>query len=148
MANKTVTAANIVLTINVPEVLATPINIQQYGTDEAVECDPVDIAETMMGVDGKMSAGLLPAITPMKITLQADSDSISLFETWDATQKANGNSLIYATNAVYIHPSTKKIYNLTKGALKNMQRVPGAKKILQQVTFLIHWEGFQVSPYA
>lgn len=148
MANKTITSANIVLTINVPDVLATPITIQQFGTDEAVEVDAIDIAETMIGVDGKMSAGLLPAITPMKITLQADSDSISLFETWDATQKATGNSLLFATNAVYIQPGTKKIYNFTKGALKNIARVPSAKKVLQQVTFLIHWESFQVSPFA
>jgi hypothetical protein len=140
----TITSANSVFTLSVPQAFPTPITVQKYAADNAFTVDSVDFAETMMGVDGHMSAGYVPAITPMTIELMPDSDSISLFDTWLANQKAVKE--VFLANGVITLPSTQKSYILTNGVLKKIKQIPDAKKVLQSVQYGIDWESVQVVP--
>jgi hypothetical protein len=73
---KTITSANAQLLLSLVPVFPVPVEIQGSRPTPRSCSTPVDAAETVMGVDGKMSAGWTPFITPMTISLQADSPSV------------------------------------------------------------------------
>lgn len=144
MALKTITAANAKFTIGVPTLLLGPFTLQGYAADAAFAVEPVDVAETMMGVDGIMTAGYVPFITPMNITLMADSDSKTFFDSWLGAQKVV-KELAYA-NAVIDIASIGLTYIMSKGALKRVSQVPIAQKVLQPVVYSIDWGDVQPVP--
>jgi hypothetical protein len=144
MALKTITSANSVFTLTVLPILPVPFQVQGFASDDAFTVEPVDAAETIMGVDGIMSAGFLPFITPQTITLQADSPSIEIFETWLSAQKAI-RELFFAQGTIAL-PSVQKSYILTKGALKRITQISPARKTLQPQVFQIDWNDVQPVP--
>lgn len=144
MALKTITAANAKFSITVPVLALGPFTLQGYSADAAFAVDPVDVAETVMGVDGIMTAGYVPFITPMTITLMADSDSKAFFDLWLGGQKAV-KELAYASAVIDV-ASIGQSYILTKGALKRISQVPTAAKVLQPVSYSIDWGDVQPVP--
>lgn len=135
---KTITSANSVLTLSIPDVFDFPVLVQGYATDDAFDVENVDSAEAVMGVDGFMSAGYLPFITPMRIQLQADSSSLALFDQWLGAMR-NAQEVFYANGSLVI-PSIQKSYAMFKGALTKSKQVPSAKKVLGPVDFELKWE--------
>lgn len=144
MALKTITSANATFTLTVLPILPVPFQVEGFASDDAFTVEPVDAAETIMGVDGKMSAGYLPFITPQTITLQADSPSIEIFETWLGAQKAI-RELFFAQGAIAL-PSVGKSYVLTKGVLKRITQTPPARKTLQPMVYQLDWNDVQPVP--
>jgi hypothetical protein len=144
--SSTITSANSVFTLVVPLVFPVPINVQGYAADDAFATEAVDSAEAVMGVDGKMSAGYTPFPTKLNVTLQADSDSISIFDTWlGAMQTAKE---VFFGDATIVMPSVGRTYILTKGAMTRITQFPAAKKILQPVQYEITFESVVAVPLA
>ncbi len=143
---KTITAANAKFSLIVPALALGPFTLQGYSADAAFAVDPVDVAETFMGVDGIMTAGYVPFITPMTITLMADSESKAFFDAWLGGQKAL-KELAYADATIDI-ASIGLSYICTKGALKRVSQVPVAQKVLQPVVYAIDWGDVQPVPLA
>lgn len=141
---RTITSANSVLALSAPDVNPVPVNIQGYATDEAFDNEQVDVAETVMGVDGKMSAGFIPFITKMPITLQADSPSIEFFDQILGASIASQEAVFVQGSLIL--PSIGKAWNLVNGVLTRVKQFPGAKKILQPQMFEINWESVQPAP--
>jgi hypothetical protein len=136
-----ITAANSVFTLSVPAVFAVnPVALQGYSTDDAFSTPEVDTAETFLGVDGKFSAGLVPYLVKQNIVFQADSPSITLFETWLAAMAA-ANYTPYFGTATILLPALAKQYVLGPGLLSRITPIPQAKKVLQPVTYEITWAG-------
>ena len=133
-----ITAANAVVTLTIPGVYSSPQQLQGFDVDDVFDIDAVDVAETKIGVDGIMSSGYIFFITPWTVALQADSPSISLFETWLATQKAAG--ILYPANGLVTLQATGQKYTMTNGVLKNMKQMTPAKKVLQPRQFKIDWQ--------
>jgi hypothetical protein len=146
MALKTLTSANSKFTITVPALGLPPFTLQGYASDSAFATDQVDVAETQKGVDGKMSAGFVPFITPITVTLQADSDSGNFFDQWLGAQEAL-KELAYC-DAVIDIPSIGKTFVCTKGALARAAKIPNAEKILRPVAYVIHFDVVQPVPLA
>lgn len=144
MALKTITSANSVYTILVAGVIPAPFQLQGFATDAAFETEAADVAETVMGVDGIMSAGFIPFITSQTITLQADSPSIEVFETWLGAMKAV-REIFYANGTIAL-PSVGKSYVLTKGVLKRVTQSPAARKTLQPQVYQLDWNDVQPVP--
>src|SRR5574343_439884 len=82
-----ITSANAVLMLTIPNLFQLPQRIQGWAADDAFGSDAVTTGDTVMGVDGGMSYGYVPAITPLTLHLQADSASLSLFEDLDAAEQ-------------------------------------------------------------
>lgn len=133
--SKTLTAANSVILLTIPGLYNVPQQLQGFATDEVADTDAIESAEVMMGVDGIMSAGWVPKEIKQTITLQADSDSIALFETWYAAQQSV-RELYYATQSNYL-PSVRRKYQLNKGVLTSYSPTPSVKKMLQPRKFTI-----------
>lgn len=135
---RTITSANSVFSLMVVGLFPTPVKIQGYAADTAFTTDPVQSAEAIMGVDAKMSAGYTPSPRKLKVKLQADSDSVAIFDQWfDASQAQRE---IYYANATIDIPSLGKSFALTKGVLTSYKQIPDAKKVLDAPEYEITWE--------
>lgn len=134
----TLTAVNSVLMLSIAGLYPTPQQIQGFATDDAFATDDVDTAETMMGVDGRMSAGFTPFITPLTISIQADSPSLIIFENWLAAQKAARDT--YTGAVTILLPAISRKYAFTNGVLVKAPSMPGVKKLLEAVKYTINFE--------
>lgn len=135
---RTITAANSVFSLAVLSLFPVPQKVQGYSADTAFTMDPVASAETHMGVDGKMSAGWTPAPRKLKVKLQADSDSVLIFDQWYNAQQAQRE--LYYANATIDVPALGKSYACSKGVLTSYKQIPDAKKVLDAVEFEITFE--------
>lgn len=138
MANTTITSANSILTMIVPGLFPVPVSIQGYSTDDAFMLDALDLAETVMGVDGRMSAGYVPKEVKLTVTLQADSASKDFFAI--LTQAVKTAREVFYMSATLSLPSTGEAFTFTRGILTSVEQIPSAKKMLQPQKFVITWE--------
>ena len=67
--NRTITAANSVLLLSVASLFDVPQRIQGFSADNITNTDNLNNAETLMGVDGRLSAGWVAVAIPQTITL-------------------------------------------------------------------------------
>jgi hypothetical protein len=135
---RSLTAADAVILLTIPLLYPTPQQLQGFATDNVFDVEPVNSAELQMGVDGKMSAGWIPFMTPWGVYLQADSESNDLFENWNNAQ--NIAREIYYCNGLVTLKSTGRKYTMTKGALTTIPVMPNANKILQARKWTVTWE--------
>lgn len=142
MSNNTITSANAVFTLNIPDVFPTPQLLEGYATDDGFDTEVVDTAEAKMGVDGIMSAGFTPFITKQTIHFQADSPSIQVIDDWLGAMESAQE--VFFASASIVLPSVGRAYTFNKGALTKGKKLPDAKKLLEPVTYEISWES--VSP--
>lgn len=138
MADKTITSANSVFTLVIPGLFPAPVQLQGYATDKSFATEAIDFAETMIGVDGKMSAGYVPNITPQTITLQADSVSKDIFAALIAATKTARE--VFFLNATLVLQSTGESFTMARGVLKNAKQIADGGKVLQPQDYVIHWE--------
>jgi hypothetical protein len=132
-----ITSVNAVLIFAVPSVI-NPVQIQGFSVDDIFGVDPIPVAETLMGVDGKLSAGRINAPIKQGIFLQADSPSNAVFDTWYQQQLLAND--VYFANATITLSSVQKKYALTKGVLETYPPISDAGKILKVRKFTVIWE--------
>ncbi len=143
----TITSANAKLTITVrgpAGIVVGPFTVQGYASDDAFAMEAVEAAIVRMGVDGIMSGGRVPFISPQGITLQANSPSIALFSAWVGAQEALGDTLV--AEASLALPSISTAYALVNGILTRFTPIPPGKRVLEPVTYEISWGSVQPSP--
>jgi hypothetical protein len=141
-----ITAANAVLSLVIASLYPGAVQIQGFATDDAFDFPDVEGMETMLGVDGVLSAGVIPVVFNQDIVLQADSPSNEVFENWFATQQQL-KSPLQATGTVIL-PAIGMQYQLSKGFLISGKPVAGVKKVLQPRKWGIRWNTLQASAYA
>lgn len=139
-----ITAANSVLMLSISGLFDSPQQLQGFSADDVFDTEATDAAETMMGVDGKLSAGYVPVPVNWSITLMADSDSNILFEQWYEAEKTARTK--YWANATVLLPAIGRKWTMTNGVLMSLPQIPVAKKVLQPRKFGIRWES--ISPAA
>lgn len=132
------TNANSVLMLSVIGLYPTPQQLQGYAADDVFETEAVDSAETMMGVDGKMSAGFVFMPVDWSVTLQADSGSNDIFDNWYQAQQAA--KAPFFANATVLLPAIDSKWAMTNGILVKFPPMPAGKKILQPRKYTIRWE--------
>lgn len=144
----TITSANAKLAFTIRNssgaIIVGPFTVQGFATDDAFATEAVESAVAKMGVDGRMSAGFVPFLTPQTLMLQADSPSILLFDIWVSAQKAL-QDVLFADGALVI-PGIQKAYTLVKGALTRHTPIPPGKRTLDSVSYEITWEDVQPAP--
>ena len=133
-----ITAANAVLMISIPGLFPVPQQIQGFAADDVYDVEAIESAEVSMGVDGRMTAGFVYVPVKQSFTLQADSDSTFIFDTWWSTQQ-QAKDIFYASGTTVL-PSLGSKWIQTKGALTSFKPVPDAKKLLLPRKFTITWE--------
>lgn len=139
-----ITGANSIFTLSISGLFGSSQTVQGFAADDAFKGEAVPQAETLMGVDGHLSGGKVWAPYKMTILLQADSPSLSLFETWRASQDAAVDVYI-ASGSIFL-PSIGMQYTLDRGFLTSAVPFPDVKKLLQPVPYEITWGRIISSP--
>jgi len=134
----TITSANSTAVLTATDVFPAPQALQGYAADDAFTTDAIDLAETLMGVDGKLSAGYTPNPTKITFALQADSPSISVFDAIISATKAS-REVIFLDLSIGL-PATGTNYTFTRGVITNASQLPDAKKTLQPQKYQITFE--------
>lgn len=124
------------LTIVVPPIFPTPIQIQGFAADDVYELDEIENVETLMGVDGILSGGFVWKPQMQRITLQADSPSNEFFDNWNAQMIAGQTT--YTASGVLTIPAIGLKFVQTNGFLTTY-KLPGVKKLVQPRTYRITW---------
>jgi Tail fiber protein gp32 len=139
----TITSANSVVTLSAPGIYNQPVQLQGYSADKAWSTDMLDLAETQIGVDGRMTAGYIFKVVKQTFSLQADSPSIQIFETiWAAMAQARD---IYWLSGTIDLPSTGQSYAMIRGVLTGVKTIADAAKVLQAKEYTIEWQLVQAS---
>lgn len=133
-----ITSANSTLFLGVANLFAVPQQLQGFATDDMYSMANVDTKEVMMGADGILSAGYIPQIKILEVTLQADSASNTFFETVYAAEEAAQAPFFFFGNIN--QSSVGRNYTLTNGVMKNYSPMADAKKVLQPRKFEIHFQ--------
>lgn len=145
MNNRTLTSANAILLISVQQLYASPQRIQGFSSDDITDTDTVTPGQTSMGIDGRLSAGFVPAKVRQNITLQADSLSNDIFEHWFEAQKSQRE--MFVASGVIIIPSTQRRYTMVRGFLMGVPPTPALRAVVQPRRYSIEWENVSPAPY-
>lgn len=133
-----ITSANANAILRVAELYPAGIVLQNYATDQAITQDDDQIAETRMGIDGKMSAGYKPSIKIVNITLEPGSSSIVLLN--DVYIASQTNLRPYNMELLINLPALDTTYTYTNGIMYSFKILPDINNVLQPVTCTIHFE--------
>lgn len=143
MAGLDITSANAVAVLIVDTLFPAGIDLQGFSADAAVTQDSVQLAETRIGVDGKMAAGYIPAIIPVTITLEANSPSLSNFNyIWQQSKTKKG---IYECSLVVTIPSISKVYTWRTGVMHDGALLPNLNQVLSPTAWVFHFETIELA---
>lgn len=139
-----ITSANAVLMLSINNLFPTPQQIQGFAADDVFDIPQIRSVETSMGVDGVLSMGFVYVAIPWEITLQADSASNAIFDTWWTQMQAAQD--VYQANGQIALPGISTKFNLTTGGLTGYKPAPGAKKTLQPRKFELTFQTIAPAP--
>lgn len=132
-----ISSANASLVLSQATLFPTPVQIQQFATDDISDIEAATVLEEQMGVDGVLSFGFVWAERMMEVSLKADSPSVAFFDSINAQQEAVQD--VYPLNGIINLPSIGKQYNLINGGLKTYKVMPAIKKTLQALRYRLVW---------
>lgn len=139
-----ITSANAVLMISIPPLFAIPQQLQGFATDDIYDIPAIKSVEVMMGVDGKLSGGFVFAQVPQSITLQADSASNAVFDTWWNQMQAAKDT--YIASGLIKLPGVFTKFSQRVGYLTGYKPAPAGKRVLQPRTYEITWQSIIPAP--
>lgn len=139
-----ITSANTILTITASPAYPSPQQIQNFSADDIFDVDNINVAEIMMGVDGKLSAGFVFEPISQTIRLMADSPSTTVFDT--IYQYERTNRMKIQLQGVFKFPSLGVQYTCQKGVMRAYKAMSDARRVLQPRAFGLVWESFIAAP--
>ncbi|WP_028732070.1 phage tail fiber protein [Rhizobium leguminosarum] len=140
----TITSANAIVMLSIPGLFDVPQQIQGFSADNIYTQDTLEVTQTSMGVDGKLSGGFVFTAVSQTFTLQADSPSNVIFDTWAQNQRLLKD--VYVAQGRITLPSIGFQYVQTKGFLISYPPLPSAAKTLQPRAYQIQWESVVPQP--
>jgi len=139
-----ITAANAVVTLSIPNLFPSPQQLRGFSADNVYEMADQQVVETAMGVDGVLSGGFVYNPVDQTFVLQADSASNAFFEAWAAAQTklrdvyiANGQTTLVSVNRKYVS---------TRGFLVSLPPMPAAARVLQPRRYTVRWQSVLSAP--
>jgi hypothetical protein len=144
MAGKTITSANAGLFLTVQGLYPVPVQLQGFSADNVFETENMVTTETVMGVDGHLSAGWVAVGVTFNVTLMPDSDSNKVFEDIYNDEQTNREKRIL-TLGVRL-PSIGRSAALTRGFLTSYPPLPTAARVLQARRYTMMFEKLTIAP--
>jgi hypothetical protein len=139
-----ITSANAVIMLTIPGLFPIPQQLEGFAADDIFTTDPINPIVPIMGMDGKLSGGFVPRPKIQNFTLQADSASNFLFESWQATQESTLDVL--PAGAVVVISGIGREYTCLVGLLTNYSVAPDARQTLQPRRYQITWQNVFGAP--
>lgn len=139
-----ITGATAAYQLAITDLYDSPQQLQGFAADDVFSTPPIQSIETLMGVDGKMSAGFVYVEVKQSISLQADSDSNQLFDQWWAAQQ-DAQDVFFANATVLLFALGQK-WQMTRGVLSQYHPIPDVKKLIQPRKYEITWNYMSAAP--
>jgi hypothetical protein len=114
------------------------VELQQFSADTAYEGEDDQVAETRIGVDGKMVAGQVPNIKVVNIHLEASSPSLQYLQLLKRAMEVNRT--VYPVNMVISQPSIGKRITYSTGVLQSAKDLADGKKVLEPTQWTFHFQ--------
>ena len=138
-----ITSTNATLILTVENLYPAGVKIEGFSTDNSFAMDDDTIAETHMGVDGKMTAGFTPSEKSITITLDAGSPSYEVRGNIYNTSKTN--MTVLETSMQITVPALGKEFSLKNGVMISGHPVPSGEKVLGNTAWTFHFGKFESS---
>lgn len=136
-----ITSANAAAILTVSELYPGGIQLEQFAANTAIGIDSTQVAETRMGVDGHLAAGVIPNIFQVTINLEANSRSRKALANVFKAMRENYRP--YTCNLVIQMTSTGETYNFRGGVLQTAQSMPGLETVLAPTSWVFHFESME-----
>jgi len=143
--SNTITSADSIFSLTVTNLYPTAQILQGYSADAMFALGDRELAQSLRGADGKLSAGFVYGEDLQTITIMPDSPSREIFETW--AQVSRTSVAIFRCNATIILPAISRKYTLTNGVLQRVKVMPDAQRVLQAMTAQVNWENVVSEAY-
>lgn len=140
-----ITAADVAWSMTVNNLYPSGFTMSGFTADNIFDVNSLELAETIMGVDGTLSAGAILNPLDQTVHLMPDSPAYSKFQTWATTSRTS--IAVYKCNATIVFPTHGKKYVCTNGVLVNCQTMASAGRVVSPITALIRWESITPSDY-
>jgi len=139
-----ITSANASLTLSILPLFPIPQQLQGFATDDIYDIPRIKSVEAQMGVDGIASFGFTFVLIPQEITLQADSLSNRIFDTWWLSMQAARE--VYLAYGVMALPGVSTKFAQVRGGLTGYSPAPGAGRVLKPRKYEITWQTVVPAP--
>lgn len=136
--SNTITSADSIFALTVTNLFPSAQTLEGYAADAMFALGDTEMAVSVRGADGKLSAGFVFGEYLQTITIMPDSPSRELFETWQLTSLTS--KAVFRCNATIILPAISRKFTLMNGVLQRVKAIPDAQRVLQAMTFQINWE--------
>lgn len=143
--SNTITSADSIFALTVTNLFPSAQTLEGYAADAMFALGDTELAQTVRGADGKLSAGFVFGEYLQTITIMPDSPSRELFETWQLTSLTS--KAVFRCNATIILPAISRKFTLTNGVLQRVKAIPDAQRVLQPMTYQINWENVTPENY-
>lgn len=143
---RTLTAANSRIAMTVDTIFPAPVVLQGFQADNVFDMGDISPIMTTMGVDRRLSAGLVAVSQAVSLYFQGDSLSVDVFEQINQQQQANLTP--YAIQLLIDCPSIQKSAICTRGFLTNLKAFNSAQRMMGGRTFTMTFERITVVPLA
>ena len=141
--NHNITAANAESVMTVETLFPNGFRLEQYSTDQALSSASVQLAETRLGVDGRLVGGFITAIQVVTISIEASYPSVKyLVDLYDAMVTGRTTYLCSLVSTV---PSIGIAYKWYTGILQTAASFRNQKKVLDPTSWVFHFERMERS---
>lgn len=136
-----ITSANSTIVLSCDELYPAGVQLQGFSADQSISQADEEIAVTRMGVDGHMSAGYVPAIKSITISIEPQSPSCEMLDTIYLASQTNRKPY-KCTLSVNI-PSLGKNLTYSNGILKGWKILPDHKNVLDPINATFDFESVE-----
>lgn len=138
-----ITSTNSTVILTVEDLFPQGVTLEGFSVDTIISSDEVTMAETRMGVDGKMASGYVPSPKSVTISLEANSPSQEVFNViYGATE---ATKKIYKCNLSVNVPSLKRSYNWVDGCVVSGKPTSDVKKTLDPTSWKLTFTTLEIS---
>lgn len=137
-SDQDITSANAKLVLVVEELYPNGVVLQQASAESFASADNVQVAETRMGVDGYMAAGVTPNIVPVTINLEANSPSKRVMD--HIKEAMLSNKKPYRCSLTVDLESTGETFQFYRGVMQSGTSMPAIQKVLAPTQWMFHFE--------
>ena len=143
---KTITSADASIHMTVDNLFPSGFALSGFAADNIFDMENMEIAQTVRGADGKLSAGFVYGTPNQTFHIMPDSPVYSKIQTWINTSQAS--AAVYRCNMVAVFVTNGRKYTCSNGVLTTGGLIPAAARVLQPITFTVQWETIAASEYA
>jgi hypothetical protein len=133
-----ITSADVAATMTIEDLFPAGFRLEQFGADQGIMGEPVQIAEQHMTLDGHLVAGYTPAAAQVQVTLEPSSPSLPYLR--QLVQAMQSQKRMYRVGLNVRVRATGTSHNFIDGILQSAPPMASIGKVLQPQTFTFIFE--------